>query len=267
MALTGNTVQSTYLDLVQLEKSGAGLPSHAGKEAAVYDGSGAQIIGRTAVRHWLDPHPDAASFADTWEFSTTGDMTQGQLETAGWTFSNCTGGISGGTLNLVGTGAAIPQAYRTLTTAMSGDFDISCLFVIDPEDDPGNSAGVWFIGVADTVNDKIAFTSLNLAAGRNQARGGYYTYSTMTGTDLAAGYVYSQMIILRVVRVSGTIFFGGSNPIVSSNFFNGARSISSSGGWFSSGSQADGNTYQRLVIGANNAASKAFSCFFIRRFA
>ena len=73
MALTGNTVQSTYLDLVQLEKSGAGLPSHAGKEAAVYDGSGAQILGRTAVRHWLDPDPDA--IAGTWEFSTTGDMT------------------------------------------------------------------------------------------------------------------------------------------------------------------------------------------------
>ncbi len=47
-ALTGNTVQSTYLDLVQLGKSGAGLPSHAGKEAALYDGSGAQILGRTA---------------------------------------------------------------------------------------------------------------------------------------------------------------------------------------------------------------------------
>ena len=127
MALTGNKVKDTYLDLVQLEQSGAGLPSHAGKEAALYDGSGAQIVGRSAVRNWLDPHPDASSFAETFEFSTTGDMNQTALETAGWTFSNCTAAVSGGTLWITASASTISQAY--LTVNFAGDFDVVATLV------------------------------------------------------------------------------------------------------------------------------------------
>ena len=119
MALTGNAVKDTYLDLVQLEQSGAGLPSHAGKEAALYDGSGAQIVGRTAVRHWLDPDPDAIS--GSWEFSTYGDANQATLEAAGWTFSGCSGVVSNGVLILTATGTG--RAVAETTVSLSGDFD------------------------------------------------------------------------------------------------------------------------------------------------
>ena len=123
MTLENTDISARYKDVVQLEKSGLGLPSHAGKEAAVYDGSGAQILGRTAVRHWLDPHPDAASFAETWEFSATGDMTQAALETAGWAFDvGTSGSVSGGVLKITNNGAGL-EGVR-LTCSFDGDFDV-----------------------------------------------------------------------------------------------------------------------------------------------
>jgi hypothetical protein len=83
MALTGNTVSSTYLDLIQVEQSGSGLPSHGGAPAALYDGGGNLVKGQL---RYLDPYDhDPETIADgTFEWQE--DMTQADLVTAGWTF-------------------------------------------------------------------------------------------------------------------------------------------------------------------------------------
>jgi len=268
MALTGNTVQSTYLDLVQLEKSGAGLPSHAGKEAAVYDGSGAQICGRTAVRHWLDPHPDAAAFAETWEFSTTGDMTQGQLETAGWTFTGCTASVSSGLLTLVA-GAENPIVKADLTVSLAGDFD----FIFAPIPAPGYSSvspsSVYTFGgggVADTVSDVAHYSHGASVTGFVRT----YTRKTGTWTSLSGTESYQTLqgspALLRVSRVSGTVYINGGQAWTSQLY---ADDVSAYHGWGSATSQADSTTFNKLFLTAyagGVTTGTAWSFAFLRRF-
>ena len=268
MALTGNTVQSTYLDLVQLEKSGAGLPSHAGKEAALYDGSGAQILGRTAVRHWLDPHPDAAAFAETWEFSTKGTMTQGQLETAGWTFSGCTASVSGGILWLT---SAADWAYSTasLVVSLSGDFDIVIFPTTTADYELSNADNTYYIGgggVADTVGDAChhAYTQTVNGYGRvNTIKTG--TYSTLSGTAATAN-VYAAFCT-RISRVSGTIYLCGGQGFPSSRIIPDDITPANDG-WTSPASVDDSTTFNRVFLSTAGGASKAAKCgfYFLRRF-
>ena len=245
MALTGNTVQSTYLDLVQLEKSGAGLPSHAGKEAALYDGSGAPIIGRTAVRHWLDPDPDAIS--GTWEFSTYGDKTQGQLEAAGWTFTECTASVTGGQLVIVKTGAYNTLAKAELTVSLTGDFayvvgiNSSTMNTIART---GNNTG-WGIYIADSSG-----SANGICAGPTAAVSSLRGYKASTYANLASGTVFSvginnEIKFLMVARVSGTVSFGGGGSMA--KLLNDAGKPDTSYGWRGT-TQADASTFNKLII-------------------
>jgi len=267
VALTGNTVQSTYLDLVQLEKSGAGLPSHAGKEAALYDGSGAQIVGRSAVRHWLDPHPDAAAFAETWEFSTKGTMTQAALETAGWTFVNCTGSVSGGFLTLV-SGGSYAVAYAYLTVSLTGDFDILSVAVAPKSygTTPTQSGDVGGVGVGDTTAT-IAHHSvqaMNAAYGIIKC----YTGGTMAGlggtkTDVITYGATAGL--MRISRVSGTVYCKGGTWDMS---YLVDDSTSNNFGW-GGRSAEDATTFTRLFLslGTASVTTGATASFpFIRRF-
>jgi len=267
VALTGNTVQSTYLDLVQLEKSGAGLPSHAGKEAAVYDGSGAQIIGRTAVRHWLDPHPDAAAFAETWEFSTTGDMTQAALETAGWTFSNCSGAVSNGVLWLTATAAARAKAY--FTVSLSGDFDFTSCMIPDPgyasNYPPNNKYGGF--GVGDETADVIHYACHSSISGSPQVckyvNGDWQDHN---GTLTFATSDASMPMLLRVSRVSGTVYITGGS-VYSTIVEDDTALVFSS--LVAPASVVDSTTFTRVVLPMTytaNAVGDKIGYFFIRRF-
>jgi hypothetical protein len=217
-ALTGNAIKDTYLDVVQLGKSGAGLPSHAGKEAALYDGSGAQILGRTAVRHWLDPHPDAASFAETWEFSTKGAMTQTQLEAAGWTFANCTGVVSQGLLKLTASSTAIATA--SLAVSFAGDFDLACSIIKISNYNEARvsttapSECIGGFGVADTVNNESEYLLQLIDSGRffgYAMKTGAWT--TLAGTGATAAPDYSSYPnMLRIVRDSSTVNYLVGSP-------------------------------------------------------
>jgi len=275
MALTGNTVQSTYLDLVQLEKSGAGLPSHAGKEAALYDGSGAQIVGRTAQRHWLDPHPDAAAFAETWEFSTTGDMTQGQLETAGWTFTNCTGVVSNGIMWITKANAASLVFYASLDVSYAGDFDI----VMTPCAYMGYDAGtfnraVGGFGVADYragTADKAHYGLIKNNAAAAQIV--VYTdgaYTTMAGATESDNLYGAGLHAVRIWRYSSAVEINGA----SFNITNAPALIADDSnpnfnGWVTSSPASDASTYNKLFVTATAAVTTdvgTFGVANIRRF-
>jgi hypothetical protein len=261
-ALTGNAVKDTYLDLVQLGKSGAGLPSHAGKEAALYDGAGYQILGRTAVRHWLDPHPDA--IAGTWEFSTYGDATQGELETAGWTFSNCTGVVSNGVFWLTATDNAIAKAYTTVS--LGGDFDYLAAFISDV----GYAAvqvsteSYGGFGVADSVNDKAYFgvTVDGVKVNRHNA-GSWAALGGVSSTIIP----YDTPLCVRVSRVSTTVRIGGAGigqirMIVD-------QAAYANDGFQSAATATDSNTMTNIFITcAADAAVNGgkIGCLFIRRF-
>ena len=269
MALTGNTVQSTYLDLVQLEKSGAGLPSHAGKEAAVYDGSGAQIIGRTAVRHWLDPHPDAAAFAETFEFSTTGDMTQGQLESAGWTFqANVTGSVSNGVIKLTdATNTSNIGMYRTIS--FDGDFDIS-FFPYSSTDTSSAAPSYGVFGVGDSSGDvgyKGWVSGSNQIYTCSSLMGA--TYSTWAGGTAANASIYHSMLCIRICRLSGTIYVAHGHPSANLIIENSQRKPGGSNGWNKIASASDSRTFDRLWVGFRAPGYNGLSVWghWIRRFA
>ena len=271
MALTGNTVQSTYLDLVQLEQSGAGLPSHAGKEAALYDGSGAQIVGRTAQRHWLDPHPDAAAFAETFEFSTTGDMTQGQLETAGWTFENCTGVVTNGILWLSCTGGSSVVRRAYLTVSYAGDFDIMACpqppfdYAIHENTTDYNG---HLLGVGDTTGGTITHSVYLI----NSTSANYSCQSLMTGTWAALGGTGASRsstrspLAFRIHRVSGTIYIGVGSAETS--MIMPDLPVDDRWGWQLSNA-SDASTYNRLFFSMRNTAVNKTSkqgWLFLRRF-
>jgi len=266
MALTGNTVQSTYLDLVQLEKSGAGLPSHAGKEAAVYDGSGAQILGRTAVRHWLDPDPDAIS--GSYEFSTMGDMTQGQLETAGWTFSNYTASVTGGMLALYKTAAYDTLAKAEATVSLSGDFDF-VIGISPTKMDSLCSAGGYSTFSGLYVADSSG-SAHGVCAGGHTGTFGYQSSVGSTYANLASGTLSSVTNInnlryLRVYRNDGTVYVGFGTKFSSRNW-----SIAAAANTWSKTSAVDSSTFDKLIlVGAPNGKTSQNSLSgynFIRRY-
>ena len=270
MALTGNTVQSTYLDLVQLEKSGAGLPSHAGKEAAVYDGSGAQIISRTAVRHWLDPHPDAAAFAETWEFSTTGDMTQGQLETAGWTFTDCSAEVSGGILWLTNAASGTIWPRASLNCSFAGDFDVMVHRVNLRWGTADINSGLKLggIGVGDSVNNVLHQCFCQYSSTR-----GYrisYTDGTLStgGSSSTTGAFFLPPNVARIQRISGALKLTAGMGDGFSSLADAVTTI----GWSSEGTVTDADTMDRLLVlnghtaAGENINSAVEGYYFIRRF-
>ena len=277
MALTGNTVQSTYLDLVQLEKSGAGLPSHAGKEAALYDGSGAQIVGRTAQRHWLDPHPDAASFDETWEFSTTGDMTQGQLESAGWTFKDCSGSVSNGIFWLSGVtgGAAANWAHASLSVSLSGDFDllISPLLPIGYADNQGPIENVQYGGVGVAI---VSGNDAHHVYGRFVNGYGFnYRYTAgawdVGGGSETNGISYAPPSMIRISRVSGTVYLYGAVGEGASPVMVPDDTAPQNNGWTTAATVSDSQTFDKIFLAPGRRVSSAVSgqtCGFrfLRRF-
>ena len=274
MALTGNTVQSTYLDLVQLEKSGAGLPSHAGKEAAVYDGSGAQIIGRTAVRHWLDPHPDAAAFAETWEFSTTGAMTQGQLESAGWTFTNCTGVVANGMLILTFTSNAVAMA--SLAVNFTGDFDV-CITPISTMQ--YFAAGTGFPssyvgggGVADYRAGVADVAHYGLVGPNSSQLDAFYRYingafTTLGGTEELDGVYVPNFV--RVFRYSSTVEVTGASAVHPQWNLIADDSSPHTHGFANNASVTDSSTFNKLFLTqtkGNSVTGTKIAFASIRRF-
>ena len=270
MALTGNTVQSTYLDLVQLEKSGAGLPSHAGKEAALYDGSGAPIVGRTAVRHWLDPDPDAIS--GSFEFSTMGDMTQGELESAGWTFTECTASVTGGQLVIVKTGAYNTFAKAEITVSLTGDFAYVVGIhdnIMDTISQTGDNTG-WGIYAADSSGSANGLCLGATSSATSNLRG----YKGSTYANLGSGSIWGPIGVNNTVtylslgRNSGTVFFGGGFAL--SKLLTGAGAPGTTGGWYGT-TTADASTFNKLILTGSEVGKeypngkRAYS--FIRRYA
>ena len=274
MALKGADISATYQDWVHVNKAGAGLADHLGAEAALYldDGAGGvdQICGRTAVRHWLDPHPDAAAFAETWEFSTKGTMTQGALETAGWTFENCTASVSNGALWLSApTGTAIARA--SIAVSLDGDFDFT--FVPCYGDRYSDLVYVnsllGFGGVGDTVSDVAHYlgsSTVNPRARTVTQINGTWAGLAGTGANLEN---YSNPVICRISRVSGTVYLSGGNPWPSSLTRNDDPATTNSG-WYRT-QVSDATTFNKFFLTPNlgavsSGSAKRCGFLYIRRF-
>jgi len=256
MALTGNTVQSTYLDLCQLEKGGAGLPSHAGKEAALYDGSGAQILGRTAVRNWLDPDPDA--IAGTWEFSTYGDATQGELETAGWTFTNFTAKVVNGLMVLTKTAAYDTLAKAELTVSLSGDFDYVVGWQAPTVSQTIRSGNLTQYGlfVADSSGSAHGACVGLDEAGRYEWRlMKAATYANLNGGTASNGDIFTSCPVMRVFKKSGTVTLLVGDSMAS--LYDNSGDLSTWGWGCVPSTQADASTFNKLIL-VDDAGGKTY---------
>ena len=268
MALKGADISATYQDWVHVNKAGAGLADHLGAEAALYldDGAGGvdQICGRTAVRHWLDPHPDAAAFAETFEFSTTGDMTQGALETAGWTFSNCTAVVANGTLILTMTANAV--ALASLDVSFAGDFDVCITPVSTMQYFAASTAfpnyhigggGVadYRDGVADVAHYGIVWTgSSNIPAYSRFSTG---AYTTLGGSE-EADNVYTPYFV-RIYRYSGTLEIPGASASFPQWNMIADDSSPNGHGFTNNAAIADSSTFNKLFITQTNGAASSGS--------
>ena len=254
----GGTVSSGVVQL----SGGLAYPGSLAGEAALYDQNGQQILGRTAIRHWLDPHPDAASFDETWEFSTTGDMTQGQLEAAGWAFENCTAEVSGGVLWLTATtNLAPPRAY--LVVNLTGDYDICVTGVNNYRYNPGpyESAGAdcnCGIGIGryeSGVTDLMHYIKFGMVNGGTLSDNFYANgaWTSPYGGVSDADQLYTRGdIIARAVRYSGilAIVSGGVANVMCPQFVLNANSQTylHGMGWTRKTWIADTTTFNRLAL-------------------
>lgn len=269
MAITDpGSVKLSYLDMVQLEQSGAGLPAHAGKEAALYDGSGAQILGRTAVRHWLDPDPDAAvansgsPFDETHEFSTLSSV-------HGWTaLGSETVSVSNGVLNVgvVGTDGSYPGAVHT--TSLAGDFDIVTTLWTPLVSDLSPYGYVSW-SIEDTVNS--VSHSMYTIMGDTFRR--VYVYDNGSPAVLRAGGAQTQFTsanvtretLFRFARYSGTFYMAIGDYRWS--FDVGISAPASTTGWTIKSVASETRTFDRLRVGFAFASTAGTClCPFIRRY-
>lgn len=125
LSLENQYIDESYKDVVQLEQSGAGLPSHGGAPARIFDGAGNQICGQTNCLNPFDHDP--ITIADG-TFEWLEDMTKAELESAGWTFpgTNAEAEVKNGNLivyqiNQDTTNGTL-VAYYTFDTAITGEF-------------------------------------------------------------------------------------------------------------------------------------------------
>ena len=262
MALKGSDISATYQDWVHVNKAGAGLADHAGAEAALYldDGAGGvdQICGRTAVRHWLDPDPDA--IAGTWEFSTYGNATQAALETAGWTFTNCTASATRGVLEIVSAGSNNVRAG--IVVNLAGDFDYVTRFLSKTT-------------TPAAQYDYISLLKIGINGGTSFAAGQHFSGTGVLGcqknsvplSDVPSSTGINQMImydgLVRVCRFSGTLY-----TVVGRDSFSwGLGTACFDGGFWTGVSLANADALDRLIFNFDATTSgQTFMVPFLRRY-
>jgi hypothetical protein len=267
MSLTGNAVKDTYLDLVQLEQSGAGLPSHAGKHAKLYDGDGNQIISSTGRRGWLNNDP-LATGTPTEECFTAKNQTtllaEGWVKDADFAIE-----IADGWFQVTCTANETDWKAVYFPVSLTGDFE----FWLSPVWGTGYSssyAGLGAIGLAvcDSVNDVVHYVGKNLTNNSGVDR---YTGSTIAnplgGTGTQEGNtLYGTDQVFRVYRSSGTV---GLMCCIHGNTIglpSGALSARSM--WSAETTVADARTFDRVYVyfRAAYAADYKAGFRFLRRY-
>jgi hypothetical protein len=208
MTLTGQKIKDSYKDVVQLEKSGAGLPGHGGAPAATYDGLGNLI--NAFLRQWnlFTPHPDASGFSETHEFAVMPDKDQTTLEGEGWTFENCSGEVENGTFWLGDMVAAGAPMRAVKTVSFTGDFDVVAFPVWaqgygEIHGQPYSEIGLM---VGDTVGDDQWLAASQTVNGYCRFYGGYGgLWSNGSSHSLSSQSFYNGGHMVRIKRVSGTL--------------------------------------------------------------
>ena len=283
MALTGNKVKDTYLDLVQLEQSGAGLPSHAGENARLYDGDGNLIVARTNAHDRNDHYPQVIADG-TFEWLT--DMNQAELVTAGWVFpTGVVASAANGFLYLEFTHAGVSWGQGDAGVLAYYDFDTPLstgVFWVDvgvgtphyPLDVDrkiarNNRAGV---GLADTVtNDSwfggIVQTSTSMQFKRYTTMGVYSTFASGTpDIDSLDGYT-----ALLGLTADGTNVKVGCGPrswcsIYATTAESGGIGMSNTNGFIDVTAIADTSTFNRMIIYVDDSYDGYCTIGPIRRF-
>lgn len=279
MAGLGNQfVDESYKDVVQLEQSGAGLPSAVGENARLYDGDGNPIIFRTARPHTLDVCPVAAAKGLDGTFEWETDMTKAQLETAGWTFnSNIQFAFTkNGLLYLYSTqNAATPgtvYAEYTFGTALTGEFYLDmqwgghATYVPgypdggDISNGPARYQHKSFMLV--TTEDHAVGPGKNATTVSFRSDADWITYRPTTdvgydgvnGTPIppsgwTASNIEQDMPKICIARYNGSVYLGVGGSTASltcrgdGEYYPNAQS-----GWEASGNTADTRTYDKMVL-------------------
>lgn len=225
MALTGNKVKDTYLDLVQLEQTGAGLPSHAGAPASLYDGAGNRICNDSAQQNHM-----TGTVKDSWftsetclftEDSVTADIAKFSFN-SNWVMYSPYAGSGVCLMNDHGSTSAGRGSGATMTVNLTGDFCIDACMSM-------NMLG-WGQSPGLSQWPKAHYYSMGLSVERsgtghgmilNGINNGFYTAKTFTGytpgnpsTGGSSGSsqnVYGGFgadgVIFRISRDGATIYF------------------------------------------------------------
>lgn len=283
MTLFDKLIMNRYKDLLHVNKGGAGLPSHSGAEIlpVVDDGSGGvnEAVSRLAIQHHLNPSPPAASFAETREWSLTGDMTHGELVTDGWAFdTGIAGEVRGGRLVLDYTpDQSLDFIGAYLPVNFTGDFDVITM-----------CHGFGFMEIGALTQEYIAGGIMVARSGTNICHGAVMTWdddkprptwwssqtypaASLTVTEEAWDFGVAESV-LRICRYSGTIYIvGGTIYSPGSNRTSTAlASPDHDRGWNVFDSITDANTIDRLYLGLyfpSNTDEGGRSQFpFLRRF-
>jgi len=226
---------------------------------------------RLAQRNWLDPHPDA--IATTWEFSTYADMNQAALESAGWTFAGCSGALSEGILWLSNTSGAT-WATASLAVSLTGDFDYFAapLWPAGYGTNIGSleSTQVGGMGVGDVSNDVAHYSLSTFVNGYGRAttyKDGVWTTGGGTG---ASATIYGSPSIVRVSRVSGTVYLCGAQHAAAGATLLEDDTTPQGDGWSVPASVSDADTYTKVFLcaGYRAIAKTGIVCgfYFLRRF-
>ena len=283
--LTGTNISDTYKDVVQLEQSGSGLPSHGGAPAALYDGDGNLVNAHLGVHAFgLDPDPISSAQSDTLEPMVERSMTQGELESAGWTFVSCSAEVSGGILWVK---PSAQNFYAYLTVSLDDDFvyhlcPFTCyrgattlpmsattlpdgrspgLFVADTVGDVYHSMEIVFIGLYARINENINGTFSTLTKGT-------------TGADSYGDVQGGGLVSLTLQRFNGTVYLSKTmtaSPIFRANISaNNEIYMDTNAGLVSNAaSVADSSTFNRVGLigqGAYYGGKEVYGFLFFRRY-
>ena len=265
MALKGSDISATYQDWVHVNKAGAGLADHAGAEAALYldDGAGGvdQICGRTAVRHWLDPDPD--TIAGTWEFSTYGDANQAALESAGWTFTNCTGAVDRGLLVLTSTGSEDIRA--DITVSLTGDYDF-VFKLMTPSITTVAAQYDYIAGFMVGIPEGVGHNIVMVQNGGEFIPGATVNdaYDTAPNSGTTTNVIINSNGLMRLARYSGTAY---AVACFSSDYAAHVGNACYTNGYWVGQSGAESDTLTKLCFFGDAATSgHKYAVPFIRRY-
>ena len=201
-------------------------------------------------------------------------MNQTALETAGWTFTDCTAEVANGVLWITTPASENPWSRAYFSTSLTGDFDLIAEVVGSDVPNKGASKGtgdqlgVFGIGIDDTpglLHQAFPRWESTDRMGGRVGHGGAWADAANLTTVSATLFFINNFV--RISRTSGTIsFYVGAGWPLADNY------KGSINGWRLIASISESSTYNRihlsngLAVASDNESSAVFGFRSIRRF-